>query len=53
MKVVKTVDVYLDVETEKDKIEEYRKDKSFIEVGHIYYENHWCLQFEKVVQKRG
>lgn len=53
MRVVKTVDVYLDVENEKDQIEEYRKDESFVEVGYTYFENKWCIQFEKVVQKRG
>ena len=35
MRVVKTVDVYLDVENEKDQIEKYRKDPSFVEVGHV------------------
>lgn len=53
MRVVKTVDVYLDVENEKDQIEKYRKDPSFVEVGHVYFENKWCIQFEKVIQKRG
>lgn len=53
MQVIKITDVYLDVEREVEQIEEYRKDASFVEIGHVYFENKWCIQFEKVIRKRG